>query len=162
MTEKEKREHRLCFTGHRPEKLSRSERCIRQKLKKQIRKAYADGFDVFITGMARGVDIWAAQIVLHLRRKGLPLKLICACPYDGFEESWSREWQEQYKEILAGADLVKFVCREYSRSCFQRRNEWMVDHAASVIAVYNDQPSGTRNTIEYAKAEGVPVVFIKG
>lgn len=70
MTECEKRGHRVCFTGHRPEKLTRSEETIRKDLEIQICQAVADGLNVFITGMARGVDIWAAQIVLKLRGAG--------------------------------------------------------------------------------------------
>ena len=123
MTENEKRMHRVCFTGHRPEKLTRTEKDIVRDLEKEIRQAIADGLSVFITGMARGVDIWAAQIVLRLRNSGYDIKLICACPYDGFEFGWSKDWQKQYKEILAAADFVKYVCEGYSRSCFQIRNE---------------------------------------
>lgn len=78
MTENEKRMHRACFTGHRPEKLMRSENAIRKNLEKQIRQAATDGLNVFISGMARGVDIWAAQIVLKLRNEGTDVKLICA------------------------------------------------------------------------------------
>ena len=85
MTEEEKRQHRVCFTGHRPEKLTRFEWLIKRDLEKEIRQAIADGLTVFITGMARGVDIWAAEIVIKLRDAGQPLKLMCACPYDGFE-----------------------------------------------------------------------------
>ena len=48
--------HRCCFTGHRPEKLSVSEEDLKRELKKEIRLAIADGFNVFITGMAPGVD----------------------------------------------------------------------------------------------------------
>jgi len=149
MTEAEKRMHRVCFTGHRPEKLTRSDIVIRRDLEKEIRQAVADGLNVFITGMARGVDIWAAQIVLMLRDEGCDVKLMCACPYEGFERSWSQDWQNQYREILASADLVKYVCGGYSRSCFQIRNEWMVNHAARVIAVFNGEKSGTKNTIDY-------------
>ena len=162
MTEAEKRSHRVCFTGHRPEKLTRFEWLIKRDLEKQIRQAVADGMNVFISGMARGVDIWAAEIVLKLRDAGQPVKLMCACPYDGFEQSWSKEWQERYSAILAAADYVKYVCPAYSRSCFQIRNEWMVNHSARVIAVFNNQPSGTMNTIEYAIRQNVPVEFIKG
>ena len=57
MTEAEKRMHRVCFTGHRPEKLTRSDRAIKKDLEKEIRQTVADGLNVFITGMARGVDI---------------------------------------------------------------------------------------------------------
>ena len=162
MTENEKRMHRACFTGHRPEKLTRTEKDIVRDLEKEIRQAIADGLSVFITGMARGVDIWAAQIVLSLRNSGYDIKLICACPYDGFESGWSKDWQKQYKEILATADYVKYVCEGYSRSCFQIRNEWMVNHAARVIAVFNGEKSGTKNTIDYAAKVDVPVVRIEG
>lgn len=162
MTENEKRMHRACFTGHRPEKLTRTEKDIVRDLEKEIRQAIADGLSVFITGMARGVDIWAAQIVLSLRNSGYDIKLICACPYDGFESGWSKDWQKQYKEILAAADYVKYVCEGYSRSCFQIRNEWMVNHAARVIAVFNGEKSDTKNTIDYAAKAGIPVVRIEG
>lgn len=56
------------------------------------------------------------------------------------------------------ADIVKYVCKGYSRACFQIRNEWMVDHSKRVIAIYNGQPGGTKNTIEYAERVGVYVV----
>lgn len=144
MTEAEKRMHWVCFTGHRPEKLTRPEWQIKRDLEKQIRQAIAGGLNVFITGMARGVDIWAAEIVLKLRDAGQPVKLMCTCPYDGFEQGWRQEWQEQYREILVSADFVKYVCAGYSRSCFQIRNEWMVNHVARVIAVFNGEKSGTK------------------
>ncbi len=162
MTEFEKRTRRACFTGHRPEKLTRSETVIRKDLEIQIHQAVADGLNVFITGMARGVDIWAAQIVLKLRDAGYPVKLMCACPYDGFETGWSQDWQRQYREILTAADFVKYICGGYSRVCFQIRNEWMVNHAARVIVVFNGEKSGTKNTIEYAAKVGVPIVCIDG
>jgi uncharacterized phage-like protein YoqJ len=129
-------------------------------LKKEIRTAVADGFQTFISGMARGVDLWAAEIVLALRDEGAAVRLIYTSPYRGFENRWSREWQARYRRVMERADLVRFICPGYSRDCFQRRNEWMVDHSARVIAVYNGQPSGTRNTIEYAKRCSVPVVLL--
>lgn len=157
MTEQEKRMHRCCFTGHRPEKLTEPEEVVIAGLEREIRNAIADGLDVFISGMARGVDIWAAEIVLRLRDAGEPIKLICALPYDGFEKGWRVEWQERYTSILKAADLVRAICPGYSRACFQIRNEWMVNHSARVIAVFNGQKSGTKNTIDYANKVGVTV-----
>ena len=160
--EAEKRRHRCYFTGHRPEKLREPEGVVTAALEKEIRQAIADGFNVFITGMARGVDIWAAEIVLRLRVAGEAVRLICAYPYQGFERGWKQSWQNRYNAILSAANLVRYVCPGYSRSCFQRRNEWMVDHSARVIAVWNGQPSGTKNTIDYARRMGIPVVAVKG
>lgn len=162
MTETEKRQHRCCFTGHRPEKINRPVVAIQSDLEKEIHRAIEDDLTVFISGMARGVDIWAAEIVLRLRKEGLPVRLICASPYEGFEQSWSKDWKCRYNEILWSADYVRFVSPSYSRTCFQKRNEWMVNHSARVIAVYNGQPGGTRNTITYARSVGVDVHTVEG
>lgn len=156
--EAELRLHRCCFTGHRPEKLTQPETAVVAGLEKEIRTAVADGFTTFISGMARGVDIWAAEIILRLRKEGQPIRLICASPYDGFEKSWSADWQKRYSAIIQAADLVKYICPGYSRACFQIRNEWMVDHSARVIAVFNGEKGGTKNTIDYARRKAVEVV----
>lgn len=157
MTEQEMRRHRCCFTGHRPEKLTQPEDVIVAGLENEILNAIADGFTTFISGMARGVDIWAAEIILRIRSEGHPIRLICASPFEGFERSWSPDWQKRYKVVLKEADLVKYICPEYSRACFQIRNEWMVDHSARVIAVYNGERGGTKNTIDYAKKCGLEI-----
>ena len=161
MDEQEKRLHRVCFTGHRPEKLTRFEWLIKKDLEKEIKKAIDDGLTVFISGMARGVDIWAAEIVLKLRDAGKPVRLICASPYEGFESRWEPDWKDRYHNILSKADHTVFVCKHYSRGCFQIRNEWMVDHSARVIAVFNGEKSGTKNTIDYASRKGTPIIYVK-
>ena len=160
MTEQELRQHRCCFTGHRPEKLDKPEAEVIEELKKEIRTAIADGFQTFISGMARGVDLWAVEIVLDLRANGAAIRLICASPYRGFEVRWSQDWQERYRRVMEQANLVRFICPSYSWDCFQRRNEWMIDHSARVIAVYNGGPGGTRNTVEYARGREVPVKIL--
>lgn len=94
--EAEKKKHRCCFTGHRPEKIGVSEQTVVKALENEIRQAIDDGFNVFITGMAQGTDIWAAEIIIKLRKaEGLPLKLIAASPFDGFEQRWSIDWQKK-------------------------------------------------------------------
>ena len=160
MAERELRQHRCCFTGHRPEKLEQSESVVVEALKKEIRTAIADGFQTFISGVARGVDLWAAEIVLTLRDEGDAIRFICASPYQGFEDRWGREWQARYRRAIERADLVRFICPGYGWDCFQRRNKWMVDHSTRVIAVYNGGPGGTRNTVEYARSRGVPIKIL--
>ena len=51
--ENEKRLHRCCFTGHRPEKLSLSENEVKHLLEKAIDNVIADGYVTFIKGMAK-------------------------------------------------------------------------------------------------------------
>ena len=48
-------------------KLNDSEKTIKKELRAEILNSINEGFNVFISGMARGVDIWAAEIVIELK-----------------------------------------------------------------------------------------------
>ncbi len=158
MTESEKRMHRCAFTGHRPEKLNLPEAEVRELLHSAIGQAYKDGFNVFISGGARGVDLWAADIVLLLKAEYPDIKLMCAVPFIGYNSKWSEKDKAESRRILERADLVVPVCGGYSEGCFQRRNEWMIDHCSRLIAVWNGQPSGTANAVRYAQRKGVETI----
>ena len=159
MTEHEKKAHRCCFTGHRPEKLKLAPEDIMSAMEEEIRRAYADGFNVFISGMAPGVDMWAAEVVLRLRNDcQLPIKLIAASPFVGFERSWSKDLRDRYLRIINEADLVRYISPSYFQGCFQVRNECMVDHSTRVISVFNGQKGGTLNTINYARKKQIQVI----
>ena len=160
MSEQELRSRRCCFTGHRPEKLKRSEEEIKNGLEEAILEAVSDGYTTFITGMARGVDIWSGQIVLWLRQDNPELRLIAALPYPGCDSRWSASWRRQYVEVLEAADLVKAISPAYSVASFQKRDEWMVDQSSRVIAIYDGVPGGTKNTIDYAMKRGVDVEYL--
>ena len=133
---------------------------VLKDLEAAIKEAIVDGHNVFISGMARGVDMWAAEIVLELKEKYPDIKLIAAVPFEGFELKWSKENKAQYNDILSKADFVKYICPKFSYSSYQTRNEWMVDHSAKVIAVWNGEKSGTKNTVDYANKCGVELVNI--
>ena len=154
------KENRCCFTGHRPEKLYITESEAKELLRTEIRKAVSVGINVFISGMARGIDMWAAEVVLEERESNPDIKLICASPYLGFETRWRESERRRYNSIIDEADLVEYICDKYFIKAFQIRNEWMVNHSARVIAAYNGISGGTRNTINYAKKKNVEVINI--
>lgn len=110
MTEAELKKHRCCFTGHRPEKLTIPERQLEKLLEAEIRRAIHSSHTTFISGMAKGVDIIAAEIVLRLRAQDPRLKLICALPYPGFGQHWLGGWTERFQQVLTWADLVRTIC----------------------------------------------------
>ena len=159
MTEAEKRMKRCCFTGHRPSKLKQDEQTNKRSLTAAIEQAIARGFTTFITGMAQGTDIWAAEIVLEKRLRYPDLKLICAIPHPDFEKSWRAEWQKRYNAVRSAADLERTICPAYSKAAYQKRNIWMVDHSALLIAVFNGEPGGTLNTIQYAQQNQIEILY---
>lgn len=154
----DKRQHRCCFTGHRPNKLDYSESEIKLLLETAIDNAISDGYVTFITGMAEGVDIWAAEIVLKKKKENKDLHLICAVPHPGFEKRRSRYETERYENIIKNADYVTTISDNYYRACYQKRNVWMVDRSSRVISVYNGKSGGTQNTINYAMERGIEII----
>lgn len=157
-TEQEKRLHRCCFSGHRPEKLDVDPETVKQWLSAQIDAAIAAGYRTFISGCGMGVDIWAAQIVLQKKAMNPSLRLIAATPWPGFSNRWNIEWQLQYSNLLRDADLVLPVSNHYQKDVFQKRNEWLVDHSNRLIAYFNGAPGGTWDTIAYAHNKGIEVI----
>ena len=153
--------HACSFTGHRPEKLDMRPSRVISWLEEEIRNAVNAGYTDFISGMQRGVDIWAAEIVLKLKAEGKPVKLIAACAWNGMEDRWEQNWQERYKAILKEADKIVYVSKYPGRAAFFERNHWMVDHSSRLIGVYTGALGGTKETVWYAKNNGLEVVTIK-
>ena len=156
-----KRQYRCAFTGHRPEKVIGSEGRIIVELRKEILLAIDEGYNVFLTGMSRGVDLWAADIVIELRRYKKDLKLMCVIPFEGMEDRWPVDWKKHYNMVRKEADSVHVLSDRYSPDVYQMRNQWLVNHSSRLIAVFNSEPSGTGNTIQYAQEQGIPVDIIE-
>ena len=147
------------FTGHRPKSFpwkynETAPDCVllKEVLAKQIKLLADRGVTDWLSGMAQGVDLWCAQIVLDLRKENPALKLHCILPCEGQESKWSASARERYRSILAQANEVVYVGQEYSRDCMLERNRYMVDHSSILLAVYNGAyRSGTGMTVRYAQ-----------
>lgn len=147
------RPHCCCFTGHRPEKLEIGPDLVIRRLDEAITAAMGRGYTTFISGAAKGVDLWAAKLVLERRSSRPDVRLVCAVPYKGFGLHWKDGHSELFARVVRDADAVHYICDSYSRSAYQRRNEWMVDRSSLLIAAYAGVSGGTRNTIEYARRQ---------
>ena len=156
------------FTGHRPKSFpwgydETAPACVALKevLAEQITALADSGVTGFISGMALGVDLWAAQIVLDLRKKNPVLKLHCALPCEGQEKKWPADKQTQYRSILKQADDVHWESRSYTPNCMLNRNRYMVDHASVLLAVYNGEyRSGTGMTVREAQSKHRKIILI--
>lgn len=156
------------FTGHRPQKFpwkynEKDERCIALKavLTEQIVRLAAAGVTDFYTGMALGVDTWAAVAVLELRERDPAVRLHCVLPCEGQEDTWTVPAQVRYRYILSEADSVEYVKRLYDRKCMLERNQRLVDSAGIMIAVYNgEKRGGTAATVRYAQKAGREIICI--
>lgn len=146
------REEGVAFTGHRTYTGEADER-----LRERVERLAAEGFRHFLTGMAEGFDLAAAEAVLAVR-PAWPVHLICVVPFPGQAKRFSPQNRERYRVILEEADEVITTAPAYHRGCFLRRNDFLVEHAAHVVAYYNGEPKGgTHYTVKRAQKLGLRV-----
>ena len=125
------------FTGHRPQSLpfgfdESDKRCtsLKSVMRDQIVALIEnEGVTHFITGMALGVDMYAAEIVLDLKSKYPHITLESAIPCETQAIKWSVASRERYYNIAAKCDKETMLQREYTPDCMDKRNRYMVDHA---------------------------------
>lgn len=156
------------FTGHRPQKLpfgfnEADERCTALKdiLRKQIiHLIEEEKVTHFISGMALGVDMYAAEIVLELKKTYPGITLESAMPCETQANKWNAAMRERYYEIAAQCDKETMLQTKYTPDCMEKRNRYMVDHADYIIAVWDGKPSGTGNTVKYAQKQEKKIIVI--
>lgn len=162
------RETTCCFTGHRPasypfgyDESADGCRQLKATLHLHIRKAIGNGFSHFITGMAQGADLWAAEIVLFLKKEFPHITLEAAVPCPSQADKWGTAAKLRYKKVLASCDRVTVVSPRYTPYCMHQRDRYMVERSTLCIAVWNGKDSGgTAYTVRYAKEKNLVVRII--
>ncbi len=109
--------------------------------------------------MAEGFDMIATEILIKLR-KTYNIKIIAIVPCLGQELKWKPCQQERYKKLLSCCDEVIVLSNHYYIGCMNDRNKFMVDNSCVCIACWNGCPSGTGNTVKFAKQKGNKVRII--
>ena len=109
----------------------------------------------------KSVDMYAAEIVLALKEKYPQITLECAIPYERQAAYWSEPLRNRYFSIAERCDQETMLQTHYTPDCLWKRNRYMVDHADIVLAVWNGSPSGTGQTVWYARETGKPVWIVR-
>ena len=160
---------KICaFTGHRPRKFpwkynETDSRCVALKtvLTEQIRMLADAGVTHFLSGMAEATDTWSALSVLALRETNPALKLHCILPCREQADKWRTSSRDLYRSILEQADSIVYVNRAYHKNCMLERNRFLVEHAATLLAVYNgERRGGTAATMRYAQKMDREIIVI--
>ena len=156
------------FTGHRPKGLpfgynERDSRCkkLKKALKKLIlNKIQEENTTAFLSGMALGTDMFAAEIVLELKREFRDITLTAVLPCRTQAAKWNKEATARYELIVDRCDKIIILQDEYTPSCMHKRNLYMVEHSDCVIAVWSGTEGGTANTIHFAIERHLPITVL--
>ena len=115
-----------------------------KRLKKRLHDVFAElyrrGVRRFYVGGALGVDLWAGEILLEMRRQEeyQELEIVLVYPFPGHDERWDPKSRERLRHLKENCDQF-------------------------VMAVCDDEPagpSGVEAVLRMAEARKLPVVLI--
>ena len=143
-------------TGHRQLKDNQIE-FIRQELRREIELAIKEGYTNFMSGFANGADIEYAVIVAELKKDNPIITLEAALPY----RKRMNTKNKQFRELLDKCDMITVTSEEYSKSCFQKRNYYMIANSERIIAVFDGRrKGGTFHSIKVAEKNNREIKLI--
>lgn len=150
----------LAGTGHRPDELGGYDKNSWFKVYRfagDFLRREKESITTVISGGAQG---WDMALALAARMNQIPY--IMAIPFLGQEKLWPKTGyysQEVYNTLKEHAYKVVTVCPgEYAAWKMQKRNEFMVDQADVVLALWNGTAGGTANCVEYAAKKGKKII----
>jgi len=161
------------FTGHRPDKLggwdenNETAVAVKRWLWKSIKRAIKGGHQTFISGAALGVDTWAAEAVHELKEEFPTIRLVLAIPFPDQPSKWRNAAKIRWDRLVEICDEFTIVGpnppedspKWVYAQLLHKRNQFMVDHAHSGIAVWNgDEKGGTHDCITRALKKKRPML----
>lgn len=172
----------VCITGHREKSIAAYEdnalyrnitiSAVKLMLYRYIDMAVECGYENFISGLAVGTDLWAAEYIIKKRSSNKNLRLIGAMPYLRHAERFPAKYRELLAHVEKEADLLITINdnpdiiygapslgRNCSKELYRDRNYFMVDSSSAVIAFLNKSGSfsGTAQTVNYANRNSCKV-----
>ena len=152
----------VCFTGHRqlPPPRSAAFRQLVAHTEAAIRQAFARGARRFYCGGAEGFDLLAGRLVLLLQQRHLDIQLVLLLPYTGFGEGFAHADRAELRRQKKAAEEVVYLSNHYFPGCMAIRNRQLVEDAGLCVAYLTHTPSGTAQTVGFAREKGIEVEYV--
>lgn len=154
-----------CFTGPRSPRLpcggnEASDEIIllKKRILEAVENAYEGGIRNFISGMAEGFDLFAAEAVICLMDKYPDIKLFAAFPCASSPKDHSAAIRKRIEKIMDTVSGCHFVCREHIFGCELSRNLYMVENSSMIIGYYDGFSKGTAHCWHCAEDRGLFLV----
>lgn len=113
---------------------------LTQALKEQIEQ----GIDWIITGPQLGVEQWATQCVLDLKKDYPEIKVAIMAPFAEFGNQWNDDNKAQLAQLLEKVDFSDQVSDAKYRSPMQLKNyqNFMLTHTDEALFVFDPEFPG--------------------
>lgn len=149
----------VALTGHRPQRLGYSENIKHPDWYKVLDWMKSEILECRVTdvysGMAAGCDIAFAMAAIELKKSGYQIKLHCILPCKNYQNN--HEW---FYYIKNRADEWIELSEKYYKGCDNVRDQYMVDNADLLFAVWDwNESGGVWSTIRKAQRKGMDIIY---
>lgn len=134
---------------------------LKNRIRDKIEKCIKDGAINFFCGMARGADMWCAEIVIEMKKiyPQINISAVIPCPTQNL--GWTNDEIQRYQRILDECKKKLLISQSYTKTCMMQRNLALVENCDLLIAVFDGQKGGTANTVKYAQSKGKKIIMIE-
>jgi len=153
-----------CFAGHGENWIHDDGKDqLSKAMKKQLREVILGLIEQeqvrhFICGMERGVDLWAAEIILEFRQC-YPITLECAISHEEQAAVWEEGDRNRFFRLIEKADRETMVHTRYREDCVEKRNEYMLNQSDYLISASSGFTLHN-HSLRYAQKRKVQVIFL--
>ena len=127
---------------------------LKKRLHDVFTELYRRGVRRFYVGGALGVDLWAGEILLEMRRQE---------EYQELEIVWDPKSRERLRHLKENCDQFVMGSKIVGAQGYRERTAYMVEHADCLVTVCDDETkgsSGVELAVKLAEQQKLPIVQI--
>jgi len=118
---------------------------IKKALENEFRALLDDGLEWIVISGQLGVETWAAEVVIELKREYPNLKYSIITPFLDQEKNWNEQKQQTYYLIKSQADFVTSVTKRPYEAPWQfiEKDKFIIQNTDAILLVYDEENEGS-------------------
>lgn len=118
---------------------------IKEAIRRRLAAFIDEGLEWVIVSGQWGVELWAAETALELKRSYEHLQLAVITPFLEQDEQWSEEKQTAYRQVIQRADYVNSVSKsKYAGPWqFRTKDQFLLRNTDGLLLLYDEEKEGS-------------------
>ncbi|MEK5037679.1 DUF1273 domain-containing protein [Sporosarcina sp. FSL K6-3457] len=149
---------RLVVTGYKQHELGIFDdkhpgiRFIKKALENRLITLIDEGLEWVIISGQLGTELWAAEVVIDLKKEYTDLKYAVITPFLEQEKNWNDMKKETYHRIVALADFhTSLTKRPYEAPWqFIEKDKFFLRNSDGILIIYDDENDGSPKFVKKA------------
>lgn len=165
--------NRVLVTGYRATELGifslkhKGIPIIKTAITKQLLALIDEGLEWVIVSGQWGVELWAAEAALELKKQVPNLRLAVITPFLEQDEKWSEEKRGIYSGVMQKADFVSSVTKTKYEGTWQfaEKDKFLLRNSDGLLLLYDEENEGSprfikRQAMQMAEKREYPIISI--